>query len=130
LTKVDDEGIIPIVIIVVSGGGTMDTVGIAEIKRSISTIVNRVAFGRERIVLTSRGRPKAALVSIEDLEKLEMLERTSSSPSRAERKAALAMAQAVREMTLVRRDGVPFPDVAEDLGRLREERDLELAGLR
>ena len=42
-----------------------------------------------------------------------MLERTTSPPSRAERKAALAMAQAVREMTLVRRDGVPFPDVAE-----------------
>jgi len=114
----------------VSGGGNMSTVGIAEIKRNISTIVNRVAFGRERIVLTSRGRPKAALVSIEDLQKLETLESAASPPSRAQRKAALAMAQAVREMTLVRRDGVPFPDVAEDLRRLREERDLELAGLR
>jgi len=107
----------------------MDTVGIAEIKRSISTIVNRVAFGRERIVLTSRGKPKAALVSIEDLQKLKMLERTTSPPSRAQRKAALAMAQAVREMTLARRGGVPFSDVAEDLRKLREERDLELASL-
>jgi prevent-host-death family protein len=107
----------------------MDTVSIAEVKRSISTIVNRVAFGRERIVLTSRGRPKAALVSIEDLQKLETLEATSSPPSRAQRKAALAMAQAVREMTLARRGGVPFSDVAEDLRRLREERDLELASL-
>ncbi len=107
----------------------METMGIAEIKRSISTIVNRVAFGRERVILTSRGKPKAALVSIEDLQKLKMLERTTSSPSRAQRKVALAMAQAVREMTLARRGGVPFSDVAEDLRKLREERDLELAGL-
>ncbi len=107
----------------------MDTVSIAEVKRSISTIVNRVAFGRERIVLTSRGRPKAALVSIEDLQKLKTLETTTSPPSRAQRKAALSMAQAVRGMTLARRGGVPFSDVAEDLRKLREERDLELAGL-
>ena len=107
----------------------MNTVGIAEIKRSISTIVNRVAFGRERIVLTSRGKPKAALVSIEDLQKLESLEKTTSPPSRAQQRAALAMAQAVREMTLARRGGVPFSDVAEDLHRLREERDLELPGV-
>ena len=109
----------------------MDTViGIAEVKRNISTIVNRVAFGRERIVLTSRGNPKAALVSIEDLQKLESLEKTTSPPSHAQQKAVLAMAQAVREMTLVRRGGVPFSDVADDLRSLREERDLELAGLR
>ncbi len=107
----------------------METVGIAEVKHSISAIVNRVAFGRERVVLTSRGKPKAALVSIEDLQKLKMLETTTSPPSRAQRKAALAMAQAVREMTLARRGGVPFSDVAEDVRKLREERDLGLAGL-
>ena len=105
----------------------MDTVSIAKIKRSISTLVNRVAFGQERIVLTSRGRPKAALVSIEDLQKLKTLESSTASPFRAQRKAALAMAQAVREMTLARRTGVPFSDVAEDLRRLREERDLSIA---
>ena len=106
---------------------SMDTVSIAEIKRSISTLVNRVAFGQERIVLTSRGRPKAALVSIEDLQKLKTLESSTASPFRAQRKAALAMAQAVREMTLARRTGVPFSDVAEDLRRLREERYLSIA---
>ena len=107
----------------------MITVGIAKIKRDISTIVNRVAFGQERIILTSRGKPKAALVSIEDLQKLEMLESSTSPTSPAQQKAALAMAQAVREITLTRRGGNPFSDVSEDLHRLREERDLELAGL-
>ena len=108
----------------------MSMVGIAEMKRDISAIVNRVAFGRERIILASRGKPKAALVSVQDLEKLESWEKTISPPSRAQQKAALSLAQAVREMTLVRRGGVPFSDVADDLRNLREERDLELAGLR
>jgi prevent-host-death family protein len=58
--------------------GAMESVGIAEIKRNISSLVNRVAFGRERILLTSRGKPKAALVSIEDLQRLEILDRTFS----------------------------------------------------
>jgi len=70
----------------------MNTVDIAEIKRSILTIVNRVAFGRERIVPASRGRPKVALVSIKDLQKLEALDGITSLPSRAQRKAALTMA--------------------------------------
>ena len=118
-----------IITIIVSGGGNMDTIGIAEIKRNISTIINRVTFGRERIILTSRGKPKAALVSIEDLHKLEAMESASPLPSRAQRKAALAMAQAVREMTLARRGGIPFSDVSEDLRKLREERDLDVANL-
>ena len=46
-------------------------VSIGQVKRDISELVNRVAFGGERIVLTSRGKPKAAIVSIEDYERLE-----------------------------------------------------------
>lgn len=46
-------------------------VSIGQVKRDISELANRVAFGGERIVLTSRGKPKAALVSIEDYERLE-----------------------------------------------------------
>jgi hypothetical protein len=65
-------------------------------------------------------------MNIEDLQKLEAMEKTTAYPSRAQRKAALAMAQAVREMTLARRNGIPFSDVTEDLHRLREERDLDL----
>lgn len=47
------------------------TVSIGEVKRDISELVNRVAYGGERIVLTSRGKPKAVLVSIEDYERLQ-----------------------------------------------------------
>ncbi len=105
----------------------MNTVSIAEIKNTISILVNRVAFGRERVILTSRGKPKAALVSMEDFKKLESQEFTT--PSRAQRKAALELAQAVREMSLARRGGIPFTNVAADLNQMREERDLELSSV-
>jgi len=39
---------------------------IGQVKRDISELVNRVAYGHEQVILTSRGKPKAALVSIED----------------------------------------------------------------
>ena len=45
-------------------------VAIGQVKRDISELVNRVAYGGERVILTSRGKPKAALVSMEDYERL------------------------------------------------------------
>jgi prevent-host-death family protein len=45
-------------------------ISIGQAKRDISELVNRVNYARERIILTSRGRPKAALVSMEDYEQL------------------------------------------------------------
>ena len=51
------------------------TVSIGEVKRDISELVNRVAYGGERIVLTSRGKPKAVLVSIEDYQRLQAEEK-------------------------------------------------------
>jgi len=105
-------------------------VGIAEARRDLSSIINRVAYGSERIILASRGKPKAAIISIEDLHRLEEMEKTTDERARTERKAALAMAKAVREMSLRRRKGVPFPDVGQDLQELREERTRELSGMR
>ncbi len=49
-------------------------ISIGQVKRDISELVNRVAYQGERIVLTSRGRPKAVLVSLKDLEKLQQVE--------------------------------------------------------
>lgn len=46
-------------------------VAIGQVKRDISELVNRVAYGGDRVVLTSRGKPKAALVSMADYERLQ-----------------------------------------------------------
>jgi len=45
-------------------------VSIGQVKRDLSELVNRVTYAGERIILTSRGKPKAALVSMEDYENL------------------------------------------------------------
>lgn len=41
---------------------------IAEAKRQLSDLCSRVGYGRDTIVLTKRGKPLAAIVSIADLE--------------------------------------------------------------
>jgi len=48
-----------------------NAVSIGQVKRDISELVNRVAYGGDCILLTSRGKPKAALISIEDYERLK-----------------------------------------------------------
>ena len=45
-----------------------------EARGRLSEIINRAAFGKERIVLTRHGKSVAAVVPIEDLELLEKLE--------------------------------------------------------
>lgn len=52
----------------------MPRVSVTEAKRSFSQFLNRAAFGQERIVITSHRKPKAAVISIEDLRRLEELE--------------------------------------------------------
>jgi prevent-host-death family protein len=100
------------------------TVSIGRVKRDISKLVNRVAFGGERIILTSRGKPKAALISIEDL---QVLERTGQQKAR--RMAALDRAQALGER--IRAERPPYDvDSVELLHQVREERMDELNRLR
>lgn len=50
-------------------------ISIGQVKRDISDLVNRVAYQGERIILTSRGRPKAALIGLKDFEKLEQADK-------------------------------------------------------
>ena len=45
-------------------------VSVGQVKRDLSELVNRVTYAGERIVLTSRGKPKAALVSMHEYERL------------------------------------------------------------
>ncbi len=43
-------------------------------RNAFSTLINRAAFGRERLILTRRGKAIVAVVPIEDVERLEALE--------------------------------------------------------
>lgn len=57
-------------------------VSIGHVKRDISDLVNRVSYGGERIILTSRGKPKAALISLEDYERLLKSDRRAADIGR------------------------------------------------
>ena len=62
----------------------MGLISISDAKVSFSKFVNRVAYGKERIVITSHGQPKAALISIDDLRHLEELEEEREAAMLAE----------------------------------------------
>ena len=46
----------------------------AEARKKFSNIVNRVAFGKESIILTRRGEELAAMVAMDELRLLQELE--------------------------------------------------------
>jgi prevent-host-death family protein len=50
------------------------TMSLTKARVSFSQCVNQVCFGSERIVVTSYGEPKAAIVPIEDLRRLQELD--------------------------------------------------------
>jgi prevent-host-death family protein len=45
-----------------------------KVKEQLGELLNRVAYGGERVVLLRRGKPVAALVSVDDLHTLQALE--------------------------------------------------------
>ena len=50
------------------------TITTAEARKNFADIVNKVAYGKEPIVLTRRGQEVAALISIDELELLQQIE--------------------------------------------------------
>ena len=46
----------------------------ADARKKLSNIINRVAFGNESFVLTRRGEPVAAIISLNELKLLQDIE--------------------------------------------------------
>ncbi|MCS6844739.1 MAG: type II toxin-antitoxin system prevent-host-death family antitoxin [Caldilineales bacterium] len=104
-------------------------VSVKEARAQFSELMAKVAHGAERVIVQRRGRPWVALISVEDLRKLETME-DEVEARRATRIRALAAAATVREEILAERCGEPLPDSADIIAMLREERLDEIAGLR
>ena len=49
---------------------TIKRVSTAEAKAKLSELIGAVAYGRHKVVIERRGRPVAALVSLEDAERI------------------------------------------------------------
>jgi prevent-host-death family protein len=52
----------------------MAKISTADARKDFAEVINRASFGKERFVLTRRGKKLAAIIPIEDLELLEELE--------------------------------------------------------
>jgi prevent-host-death family protein len=106
-------------------------VSMTDLRQKLGDLVNRAAYGGERIVLVSRGEPRAAIIGIEDLRRLEQLGAGQAAGS-AQYTPVLAEARLLRERIQRWQEahGIPPGDSVEDLRQLREERDDQLAGLR
>lgn len=103
-------------------------VSITEAKASLSSLVNRVAYRGERIVLESHGRPKAALVSLEDLEAIES--GAAGTPLHAARAEGLRRIRVLSELIRRTAGEAPSGSVLDELTALREGRDADLDHLR
>lgn len=101
----------------------LEKASIAHAKNTLSSLINKVAYGKTRIVLESRGKPKAALISTEDLERLERLE--AGEGTAEVQSHILTQAQVLRRKIQRRRKKL-LPDSADLLNRLREKRDRGL----
>lgn len=89
------------------------TISITEAKKRWGELVNRVAYGEEWILLLSRGKPKAALVSMADLEFLEWLKEQLDMEAELRQRGLEEEANALREQ-IVAEVGGPLPDWIEE----------------
>jgi len=74
-------------------------------RQNFSDLINRVAYGKDRVLLTRRSRPLVAVVPIEDIALLEAIE------DRDDLKAARA---ALREVK--RKGTIPWSRMKKELG--------------
>jgi prevent-host-death family protein len=49
-------------------------VSVSEARETFAELVNRAAYGHERVLVARRGRPVAAIVPIDDVEFIERIE--------------------------------------------------------
>lgn len=87
---------------------TREVIGVVEatdLRSELSEVLNRVAFGKERVVVTRHGKELVALVPLEDMQLLEDLEdRIDLEKTRA------ALEEAKAQGT------IPWEKVKADLG--------------
>ncbi len=100
---------------------TESKVSLTDLKQNLSEIVNRAAYGNERITILSRGKPRAALISIQELEQLKLVAQEGQTARNIqEQMNLLAEMDALREQ--IYQEFGELPNSVEILREVREER--------
>jgi prevent-host-death family protein len=94
-------------------------INIKEARQRFSELINTVALRKERVIITSRNKPKAVLVSLEDAETLE-----SDATKRARRQMQLEVIKKLRIRLAQKGRG---DDSLNILKQLRKERVEDLS---
>jgi prevent-host-death family protein len=82
----------------------MTKIGVSDARDHLSEVVDRARYTHERVVLTKRGKDVGAIVSIEDLKLLEMLE------------DQLDIDMARKALTEAGDERIPYQSLSEKLG--------------
>lgn len=73
---------------------------VTQARAELAELINRVVYGGERVVVTRHGKPLVALVSAEDLERLEESERlTEDSGGAAAEEQVVSTVSTVRSLS-------------------------------
>ncbi len=85
----------------------MSEMSTSEARQDFSEVINRAAYGKERVVLTRRGKKLVAVIPVEDLEALEQLE---------DREDVLAAERELKRMKAKRQKPIPLAKAKKILG--------------
>ncbi|HVN88278.1 MAG TPA: type II toxin-antitoxin system Phd/YefM family antitoxin [Candidatus Binataceae bacterium] len=85
--------------------GKPSSIAATDARDQFADLINRVAYGKDRILLTRRARPVAAIVPLDDLRVLEELE------DRADREALRRAQSEVK-----RKGAIPWTTLKQELG--------------
>jgi antitoxin Phd len=86
----------------------MTRVSVAEARRDLAEIINRVSYGRDRVVITRHDTEVAVLMSVDEMRLLDaLIERFEDEQDVADGHQALLEA---------REDRVAWDDIKRDLG--------------
>ncbi len=103
-------------------------VTMTEFKKSLGEWVNRAAYGQMWVILVARGRPRAAIVSLEDLKALQQLRQKGGRDGARQLEALDAFREHLRQRW--KATGRAPLDSAALLREAREERVNANAHLR
>ncbi|WP_030214370.1 type II toxin-antitoxin system Phd/YefM family antitoxin [Streptomyces sp. NRRL WC-3626] len=85
---------------------------VTQARAELADLINRVVYGGERVVVTRHGKPLVALVSADDLRRLEEL-RESAEPAEEQ---VISTVAGVREAASAPRERQRFGIAAEHRG--------------
>ncbi|GGW99844.1 type II toxin-antitoxin system Phd/YefM family antitoxin [Streptomyces lomondensis] len=88
---------------------------VTQARAELADLINRVVYGGERVVVTRHGKPLVALVSADDLRRLEEVAESAGLTEPAEEQVISAVST-VREVASAPRERQRFGIAAEHRG--------------